>query len=156
MSTSNIVTKTSLARLLRHWRGLGGTIVFTNGCFDVLHTGHLAVLQQCREAGDYVVVGLNSDQSVARLKGPQRPYHQENDRAKLLAALRDVDAVIIFEEDTPLDLIQMIKPDVLVKGGDYQEEEIAGAAFVRQHGGQVVLVPLVEGKSTTAILNATK
>ena len=153
----NIARKTldidALMARLKHWRAVGGRVVFTNGCFDILHTGHVQLLTQCREQGDYVIVGLNSDASVRRLKGPTRPVNDQRARAAVLAALEAVDAVVVFDEDTPLELITQIKPDVLVKGGDYTISEIAGAEFVKLNGGEVVIVPLVPGFSTTGILN---
>ena len=134
----------------------GQRIVFTNGCFDIIHSGHIAYLNKAAKLGDMLIVGLNSDQSVRRLKGESRPVNSEQDRAAVLAALRSVDYVVIFEEDTPLSLIQEIKPNVLVKGGDYVGSTIVGADFVRHNGGVVVTIPLVEGKSTTNIINAVK
>ncbi len=136
---------------LRLWRGEGQRIVFTNGCFDLLHPGHISLLRQSAAFGDRLVVGLNSDASVRRLKGDARPIQDEQSRATLLAALEAVDAVVLFEEDTPQKLIEAIKPDILVKGSDYKVENIAGAAFVRSYGGQVRLVELVDGFSTTGI-----
>jgi len=132
---------------------VGSLIVFTNGCFDILHRGHVDLLAQCRDYGDYVVVGLNSDASTRRLKGPTRPINDQLSRAIVLAGLSFVDAVIIFEEDTPLDLITQVRPDILVKGGDYKASEIVGAEIVRQNGGEVRIVPLTEGYSTTAIIS---
>ena len=131
-------------------------VVFTNGCFDILHTGHVTCLAKARQMGDLLVVGLNSDDSVRRLKGPERPINDEQSRALLLAALEAVDYVTIFEEDTPHDLICQVKPDILVKGGDYVLDNIVGADFVRQHGGQVCTIPLVEGFSTTSIIDHLK
>lgn len=124
-------------------------VVFTNGCFDVLHLGHVTYLAEARTMGDLLVVGLNSDASVRRLKGPSRPINNEKARAMVLASLQCVDYVIIFDEDTPLDLIKAVKPNVLVKGGDYTIDTIVGASFVQQHGGIVRTIPLVEGYSTT-------
>lgn len=124
-------------------------VVFTNGCFDVLHLGHVTYLAEARAMGDLLVVGLNSDASVRRLKGPSRPINDEKARAMVLASLQCVDYVIIFDEDTPLDLIKAVKPNVLVKGGDYTIDTIVGASFVQQHGGIVRTIPLVEGYSTT-------
>lgn len=133
------------------WRGRqSGTVVFTNGVFDLLHPGHVDVLLAARAHGDVLVVGLNSDVSVKRLKGPSRPVRNEGDRAYVLAALAVVDAVVVFEEDTPLELIRALQPDVLVKGGDYSEETMVGAAEVRARGGRVVVIPLTPGHSTTA------
>jgi rfaE bifunctional protein nucleotidyltransferase chain/domain len=127
-------------------------VVFTNGCFDVLHRGHVEYLAAARRMGDVLVVGVNSDDSVCRLKGPGRPINPEGDRATVLAALEAVDAVTLFSEDTPLALIQRLLPDVLVKGGDYEVSNIVGASEVAAAGGEVVVVPLVPGRSTTNIL----
>jgi len=132
------------------------TLVFTNGCFDLLHPGHVEYLAQARALGDLLVVGLNSDDSVRRLKGAGRPLVAEADRAAVLAGLRSVDAVIVFDEDTPLELIGELLPDVLVKGGDYDLDGIVGREVVEQAGGDVRVLPLVEGYSTTNILNRLK
>lgn len=128
-------------------------IVFTNGCFDILHPGHIAVLSAAKSMGTKLIVGLNSDASVKRLKGASRPVQNENSRALLLAALVFVDMVVIFEEDTPLDLIQTLQPQVLVKGGDYNLGQIVGAKEVLANGGRVEIVPIEEGHSTTGILS---
>ncbi len=133
-------------------RVAGRSVVFTNGVFDLLHPGHVDVLVGARRLGGALVVGLNSDASVRRLKGPERPVRSENDRAYVLAALAAVDAVVIFHEDTPLELIRALRPDVLVKGGDYSESTIVGAADVRSWGGSVEVVPLTAGHSTTSII----
>ena len=127
-------------------------VVFTNGCFDILHRGHATYLAQARELGDLLVVGLNTDASVRRLKGPSRPVNCEHDRAFLLAALACVDFVILFDEDTPAELIRRVQPDVLVKGGDYTLDNIVGADFVLQNGGTVTTIPFVDGYSTTLTL----
>ena len=127
-------------------------LVFTNGCFDLLHVGHVRYLQQARALGKSLVVGLNSDKSVSRLKGPSRPLQKELDRAEILKSLEAVSDVVIFEEDTPLDLIQKINPDVLVKGGDWPIQQIVGASWVQAQGGKVYSLPLVQGRSTTGIL----
>jgi rfaE bifunctional protein nucleotidyltransferase chain/domain len=148
-----IVDMTTLQSRLHHWRAVGDKIVFTNGCFDMLHRGHVELLAQCRELGDHVVLGLNSDASTRRLKGPARPINDQISRAIVLAGLSFVDAIIIFEEDTPLDIITAINPDVLVKGGDYKATEIVGADVVRRNGGEVRIIPLVEGFSTTATIS---
>ena len=132
------------------------TLVFTNGCFDLLHPGHVEHLAQARALGDQLVVGLNSDDSVRRLKGAGRPIVAEADRAAALAGLGSVDAVILFDEDTPLELIEELLPDVLVKGGDYDLDGIVGREVVEQAGGDVRVLPLVEGYSTTKILNRLK
>lgn len=127
-------------------------VVFTNGCFDILHVGHIRYLQEAAKLGDVLVIGLNCDASVKRLKGPERPVNTEKDRAEMLAALSFIDYVVLFEEDTPLELIKKIQPDVLVKGGDYSNEYVVGTNEVRARGGNLVLIPFVEGKSTTGII----
>jgi rfaE bifunctional protein nucleotidyltransferase chain/domain len=129
-------------------------IVFTNGCFDLLHRGHIYYLSRARDLGDLLVVGLNSDGSVARLKGEGRPLNDQKARAEVLGALVMVDYVILFEEDTPLNLIRKIRPDMLVKGGDYKVEEIVGHAEVTSWGGKVITIPLLEGYSTTSIIES--
>jgi D-beta-D-heptose 7-phosphate kinase/D-beta-D-heptose 1-phosphate adenosyltransferase len=134
---------------LAEWRANGDRIVFTNGCFDILHVGHITLLEQCRDFGDKVIIGLNSDASVQKLKGPSRPVVGETERARVLAALGSTDAVIIFDETTPLDLILSLRPDVLVKGGDYIASTIVGAEEVMSWGGRVEIVPTVDGVSTT-------
>ena len=131
-------------------------VVFTNGCFDILHVGHKRYLEEARKLGDILIVGVNSDESVRRLKGPERPINSENDRVEMLTALDCVDYVIVFEDDTPYDLINRIKPDVLVKGGDYKPDEVVGKDIVESNGGEVVIIPLVEGKSTTAVIEKIK
>ena len=127
-------------------------MVFTNGCFDVLHFGHVHYLLQAKELGDILVVGLNSDDSMRRLKGPTRPINGEKERAFVLAALSCVDYVVVFEEDTPKELIETVRPDVLVKGGDYALDQIVGADFVTRNGGTVTTLPFVEGFSSTRII----
>ena len=131
----------------------GQKVVFTNGCFDILHRGHATYLAQARTLGDLLVVGLNTDASVQRLKGPSRPINNQYDRAFLLASLACVDFVILFDEDTPEQLIHTVCPDVLVKGGDYTLDTIVGANFVLQNGGIVTTIPFVDGYSTTSTLN---
>ena len=135
------------------WRSEDSSIVFTNGCFDILHPGHIHCLQQAKSMGDYLVVGLNSDDSVRRLKGEARPYHDQDQRAMQLMALSCVDVVVLFSEDTPKEVIYGLKPDILVKGGDYTEEEVVGGDFVRSLGGRVEIIDLLQGHSTTKILN---
>lgn len=129
------------------------SIVFTNGCFDILHVGHTTYLQKAKDLGDVLILGLNSDASVRRLKGESRPINNENDRAAVLLALRSIDHVVIFPEDTPFNLISLIQPDILAKGGDYSRDTIVGADIVEARGGKVVVIPLVDGKSTTATIN---
>ena len=141
----------------RAWRaGLRGRLVFTNGVFDLLHSGHVDVLLGARRQGDALVVGVNSDDSVRRLKGPDRPLRAAADRCHVLAALEMVDAVVEFEQDTPLELIVALAPDVLVKGGDYTPESIVGAREVRARGGDVVVIPLRPGHSTTSIVERVR
>lgn len=138
---------------LRVWRtSFWGRVVFTNGVFDLLHPGHVDVLNAARAEGDALVVGINSDASVRRLKGAERPVRTQAERAYVLAALESVDAVTVFDEDTPLELVRAVLPDVIVKGGDYSPDTIVGAAEVRERGGRVVVVPLTEGQSTTRII----
>lgn len=146
-----ILDAPTLQRQLHLWRFQDKKIVFTNGCFDIIHQGHIHILAQARSLGDVLIVGLNSDASVSRLKGPTRPLQNQNTRAEVLAAMQLVDAVVLFEEDTPLNLIETITPQVLVKGGDYIKEDIVGYNHVIQHGGTVEVIPLVEGHSTTEI-----
>jgi rfaE bifunctional protein nucleotidyltransferase chain/domain len=135
------------------WRkAVGGPVVFTNGVFDLLHPGHIDVLAHARSLGDALIVGLNSDSSVQRIKGPDRPIRSEAERAYVLAALRDVDAVVTFSEDTPLTLIRRLRPDVLVKGGDYEPDTVVGRDDVESWGGRVVIVPLRAGQSTSSII----
>lgn len=142
----------SLREQVRRWKANGGRIVFTNGCFDLLHIGHVRYLQQARALGDYLVVGLNDDASVRRLKGPHRPLIPACERAEMLAALECVDAVALFPQDTPNDLIRLVVPDVHVKGGDYRKEDLPEAPLVESLGGEVRILPLVQGHSTTEIV----
>ena len=140
-----------LPDLIAQWRAAGERIVFTNGCFDLLHYGHLHYLSDARDLADRLVVGLNSSASVRRLKGPTRPINDELTRTHLLAALEVVDAVVVFDQDTPFELIQLIQPDILVKGGDWQPAQIVGSDLVLAQGGQVLSLPFVTGYSTTNI-----
>ena len=128
-------------------------IVFTNGCFDLLHVGHIRYLKEARAKGDFLVVAINSDSSVKKLKGPTRPIQAETDRAEILAALESVDATVIFSEDTPENIITQIRPDVLVKGGDWKINQIVGGDFVQSYGGQVLSLVFIDGKSTTLIVS---
>lgn len=149
---NKILSRRSLSNLLRQWRAEGKKVVFTNGCFDILHAGHVSVLEFSRSKGDALVVGLNSDASVKRLKGPSRPVNTQADRALVLAALQAVDAVCVFEEDTPYELIKLVQPDVLVKGGDYKPSEIVGREFAKK----VVRFALLKGRSTTNIIKKVR
>jgi D-beta-D-heptose 7-phosphate kinase/D-beta-D-heptose 1-phosphate adenosyltransferase len=147
-----VVQRDRLPARVSAWRFAGDRVVFTNGCFDILHIGHICLLEQARRKGDRLIVGLNSDDSVRRLKGPLRPIVPESERGRVLAALGSVDAVVVFDEDTPLRLIEAIRPDVLVKGGDYTEDAVVGAREVRAWGGRVELIPLVDNISTSRLI----
>jgi rfaE bifunctional protein nucleotidyltransferase chain/domain len=142
--------------LQRYGRPRSQAVVFTNGCFDILHRGHVEYLDHARRLGDLLVVGLNTDASVSRLKGAGRPINPERDRATVIAGLTSVDAVVLFDQDTPRELIAQLLPDVLVKGGDYLPEEIVGAQEVVRAGGRVVVAPLVPGQSTTDIVQRAR
>lgn len=131
----------------------GKKVVFTNGCFDILHIGHISYLENAKKQGDILIVGVNSDESTRRLKGPTRPINSEKDRACMLSALKAVDYTVIFEEDTPEDLIAYLKPSIHVKGGDYKKEDLPETKIVEAYGGKVVILNFVEGKSTTNIIN---
>lgn len=157
MRNSDVIAKRiyepiALEEQVYRWKFLGQKIAFTNGCFDILHKGHIASLSQAAKEADVLVVGLNSDASTKRLKGEGRPVNNEQARATVLASLVIVDAVILFDEDTPLELIKKVMPDVIVKGGDYTIDQIVGAKEVMANGGRVVINPIVEGYSTTGIL----
>jgi D-beta-D-heptose 7-phosphate kinase/D-beta-D-heptose 1-phosphate adenosyltransferase len=143
--------RTTAAHKVALWQENGDEVVFTNGCFDLLHHGHVDILHKARNLGDRLVVGLNSDASVRRLKGNRRPIVKEEDRAAILSALSSVDLVVIFDEDTPIELIRAVKPDILVKGADYKPHEVVGKEVVESYGGRVALVPLMEGHSSTGI-----
>lgn len=147
-----ILSREALKRRVLQWKFLGKKIAFTNGCFDILHKGHISSLSAAAREADLLIVGVNSDASTKRLKGPLRPINDEHSRSELLAALFMVDAVVIFEEDTPAELINEIMPDVLVKGGDYTIDQIVGAQQVIDSGGRVVVNPIIEGYSTTGII----
>ena len=149
----HITDRVNVVRLANIWRLKSDRIVFTNGCFDILHRGHVEYLEEAAALGDRLIVGLNSDASVRRQgKGDDRPFNDQDSRAKVLTGLRQVDAVVIFDQDTPLELIQVIGPDVLVKGGDWKEEQIVGADVVKARGGEVRSLKLVDGFSTTALV----
>ena len=153
---SKLLTLTDLHKRIEFWRMLGDKIVFTNGCFDILHQGHIHLLANCCEDGERLVIGLNSDASVKCLKGPNRPVNDEHSRAILLASTQFTDAVVIFEQNTPEELIKAIKPDVLIKGGDWQKDQIVGASFVESYGGHVKTIPFLKGFSTTGIIERSK
>lgn len=147
LSLSEAIQKTS------EWRSKNTKTVFSNGCFDILHAGHVDYLEKAKKKGDYLVVGLNTDQSVSRIKGADRPIVNEISRSRVLAALEFVDAVVLFDEDTPYNLIKALSPDILVKGKDYEISNIVGADYVLQNGGKVETIELTEGLSTTNVIN---
>lgn len=147
-----IVNTEELKRIAFREHYFNKKIVFTNGCFDILHPGHVYYLNKARSLGDLLIVGLNSDDSVKRLKGENRPVHPQDKRAEVLASMLGVDYVCVFDEDTPIKLIELVKPNILVKGGDYTIDKIVGADFVIQNGGKVEIIPYLEGYSTTKII----
>ena len=151
-----VLPRDELTEILCQARESGKNVVFTNGCFDLLHAGHVEVLQKAKSFGDILVVAINSDASVKKLKGPARPLQNEEDRARIMAALACVDYVTIFEEETPAALISSFKPKILVKGGDYNSETIVGAKDVASWGGRVEIVPLVNGRSTTSLVDRAR
>ncbi|MFC5412152.1 D-glycero-beta-D-manno-heptose 1-phosphate adenylyltransferase [Larkinella bovis] len=152
MTESKILTRPQAVEWADRWHTEGKRLVFTNGCFDILHLGHVDYLEKARQFGDKLILGLNTDASVSRIKGPLRPVVNEYARARLMASLAFIDAVVLFDEPTPLELIQALKPDVLVKGNDYAIADIVGADLVLQNGGRVETIPLVAGYSTTALI----
>tara|TARA_E500000331_G_scaffold192860_1_gene185327 strand:+ start:566 stop:1060 length:495 start_codon:yes stop_codon:yes gene_type:complete len=145
-----------LMKNIKKWRGENKKIVFTNGCFDLIHLGHIEILARSSDFGDKLIIGVNSDLSIKKLKGENRPIIEESSRIKQLSALEFVDAVVLFDEDTPLKLIETIKPDVITKGGDYTAKNIVGNEVVSQKNGEVIIIPLTQGYSTTSILNKIK
>ncbi len=151
-----LVARELLGELCNELRRSGEKIIFTNGCFDILHVGHTRYLAESKRLGDILIVGLNSDSSVKRLKGDSRPVNSEPDRAEVLSALESVDFVSIFDEDTPYELIKCLIPDVITKGGDYNPDDVVGADIVRANGGEVIIINFVEGKSTTSVINKMK
>ena len=151
-TSSNVLSQVGALEKVRAWQASGKKVVFSNGCFDILHAGHIEYLTEAKKLGDILLIGLNSDASVRRLKGPNRPICSETDRAFVLSALRMIDAVTLFDEDTPEKLIGILLPDILVKGADWNVEHIAGARTVLAHGGQVLTLPLLDGRSTSGII----
>ena len=147
-----IIRRDELAALGQKLHAEGKTVVSTNGCFDILHVGHARILQEARALGDLLVVGLNSDESVSRLKGPARPINNQNDRAELLCALSSVDYVTVFAEDTPVEFLRLLKPSIHVKGADYKPEDLEETPVVRENGGRVIILTLVPGKSTSSVV----
>jgi rfaE bifunctional protein nucleotidyltransferase chain/domain len=154
--TDKILTRETIEKRANMWRSTGKKIVFTNGCFDILHHGHLAYLAQAADFGNVLIIGINTDASVKRLKGEERPLTHEHDRAFQIASLMVCDAVCLFDEETPLELIKLVRPDVLVKGGDYTLDNIVGADFVMSNGGRTEIIPFVAGYSTTSVIERIK
>ena len=153
---SKIYSLDTLTTQVDKWKATGNKVVFTNGCFDIIHRGHIEVLARTANLGEKLIIGLNSDQSIQKLKGEDRPIIDEQSRAILLAALSFVDAIVLFSEDTPLKLISTLLPDVLAKGGDYEIETIVGHEIVQKNGGKVKLVPFLDGFSSTTIIDKIK
>lgn len=149
---NKIYTREELKKIIDRHRKEGKKIVFTNGCFDILHVGHTRYLTEAKKQGNILVLGLNSDESVRSLKGKERPLIPENERADVIAALESVDYVTIFHELTPLELIEYLKPDILVKGGDWKEKDVVGRELIEKWGGRVIIIPEVKGSSTTNII----
>lgn len=156
MKNRKLIGHESLDSTVKQLRSASAKLVFTNGCFDILHPGHIAYLTAARGLGDFLIVGLNSDTSIARLKGSDRPINKLDDRISMLTALESINYIVTFDEDTPVALIHQISPDILVKGGDYQTEQIVGYKHVKSYGGEVLTVPLLEGYSTTAYITKIK
>ncbi len=153
---NKIFNKNNLLKKLEIWRGSNKKIVFTNGCFDLIHLGHIEVLARSADLGDILIIGVNTDSSIKELKGNNRPIIEENSRAQQLASLEFVDAVILFNEQTPLELIKIIKPNVITKGGDYNSEQVVGNEITVKNEGEVIIIPLTQGYSTTSILDKIK
>lgn len=149
----NLIPREELAAKAEELRSQGKKIVTTNGCFDILHLGHVRILEAAKELGDILIVGINTDDSVKRLKGPERPINSDLERAEVIGALKSVDFVTIFSEDTPVEMLELIKPDIHVKGSDYKPSALAETPVVEKHGGHVHILSLVDGKSTTGLLN---
>ncbi|MDZ7743300.1 MAG: D-glycero-beta-D-manno-heptose 1-phosphate adenylyltransferase [Bacteroidota bacterium] len=153
---SKIFEGEEIEHLLAIWRFKNHKVVFTNGCFDILHLGHIDYLAKAKDQGDVLIIGLNTDESVRRIKGPQRPLNDQHARSLILASLRFVDAIVLFDEDTPYELIKKVQPDILVKGSDYKAEDIVGYDIVKAKGGEILTLELVEGYSTTRIIEKIK
>lgn len=157
MSSKNkIVSLSKALEMVSAWKNDGKKVVFSNGCFDILHTGHIDYLEKARQIGDHLVIGINTDQSVSMLKGPSRPIVDEVSRSRVISALEFVDLVVLFDEETPIDLIKALCPDILVKGKDYNISNIVGADFVLQNGGKVETIELTSGFSSTNVIDKIK
>ena len=154
--TSKLLSWMKLKEKRELWRNLGETVVFTNGCFDVLHAGHVLLLEKAKETGDKLVVALNSDESVNRIKGRNHPVRSEKERVEVIAGLTCVDNIVVFGQDDPLEIVKLIEPDVLIKGGDWKVENIIGSDVVKAGGGEVKVIPLLKGKSTTSLVERIK
>lgn len=148
-----LINRELASKIVTEQKKNGKKIVFTNGCFDILHVGHLRYMNEAKMQGDILIVGVNSDESVRRLKGASRPINSEKDRAELLSGLKAVDFTVIFDEDTPVEIIEELKPSIHVKGGDYKKEDLPETIIVEKHGGEVRILKFIEGKSTTNIVN---
>ena len=155
-ASQKVRTREELKSVVQRLQSYGKAVVFTNGCFDILHVGHIRYLEHAKSLGNYLVIGINSDDSVRKLKGPARPLNSEMDRAEVVAALQAVDYVTLFTEDTPEEIIAELRPDIHVKGGDYRIEDLPEADVVHGYGGKVVILPFVDGKSTTSIVERIK
>jgi D-beta-D-heptose 7-phosphate kinase/D-beta-D-heptose 1-phosphate adenosyltransferase len=153
---AKILNIKDLSQIIKKWRLNGDKIIFTNGCFDIIHLGHLEILARSADLGDKLIVGINSDISVKKIKGNSRPIIEEDSRAKQLAAIEFIDAVILFNEDTPHNLISFINPDIITKGGDYKKNDVIGNELMNKKDGEVVIIPLTQGYSTTSILEKIK
>mgnify|MGYP001258688259 FL=1 len=153
---SKILSLENLNTQVNSWKTNGLKVVFTNGCFDLLHRGHIEVLSKAADLGDRLIVGMNSDTSIVKLKGEKRPVLDESSRSTIIASLSFVDAVVVFTEETPLNLIINLKPDILAKGGDYETSSIVGHDFIQKYGGEVILIPFIDGFSSTKIINNIK
>ena len=155
-AADKIINRAEAVQLISDWHAQGLRVVFTNGCFDLLHLGHVDYLEKARQLGDKLVVGLNTDASVSRLKGPDRPLQDEMSRARIMASLLFINVVVLFEEETPYELIKAVRPDILVKGDDYAVQDIVGHDLVRENGGEVKTITLVRGYSTSGIVDKIK
>jgi len=150
---NKIISSELIADKVNIWKNNNQKIVFTNGCFDIIHLGHIELLAKSADLGDKLIIGINSDSSIKALKGETRPILGENSRAIIIAALNFVDAVVVFNERTPIEIIKKIQPEIIVKGGDYKENDVVGKDFISQYGGKVIILPLTKGFSTTSVLN---
>lgn len=154
MKAHSVITQESLPALIEELRKAKKTIVFTNGCFDLIHIGHISYLEQAKALGDSLIVGINSDKSVRKIKGEKRPLINEAERAKIVSSLHFVDYVVVFDEETPISILDQIKPDIHVKGGDYKAEKLPEYKVVTSAGGRVVILPYISGRSTTSIIKS--